>query len=112
MIDGVEQRHVTARDGTRIGYQVRGPKGAPAVVFANGLGGTYLAFKYLYEGLGDYHTICWDYRGLYTSAASADPISDTLTQLGVPVPALVPPGSSVPAAPPDVTGGTLMVFRP
>lgn len=79
MIDGVEQRHITARDGTRIGYQIRGPNGAPAVVFANGLGGTYLAFKYLYDGLGEYYrTICWDYRGLYTSGAASDPLANTV----------------------------------
>jgi pimeloyl-ACP methyl ester carboxylesterase len=73
----VEQRHVTARDGTRIGYQVRGTRG-PCVVLANGLGGTYLAFRYLYDALGDYWTICWDYRGLYTSGASLDPMANTV----------------------------------
>ncbi len=73
----VEQRHVTTSDGTRIGYQVRGGSG-PCVVLANGLGGTYLAFRYLYDALGDYRTICWDYRGLYTSAASTDPDANTV----------------------------------
>lgn len=78
MISGIVQRHHTTRDGTRIGYQVRGPEGAPVVVFANGLGGTYLAFAHLYEALPDYRTICWDYRGLYTSAAPADPRANTV----------------------------------
>src|SRR4029079_18878730 len=59
----LNQREVRARDGTRIGYQVRGE--GPCVVLANGLGGTYITFKHLYETLGDYKTICWDYRGLY-----------------------------------------------
>src|SRR5438874_13272727 len=68
----VEQRHVAARDGTRIGYQVRGPEGAPCVVLANGLGGTYVTWKYLYDALAGYRTICWDYRGLFTSAAPSD----------------------------------------
>jgi pimeloyl-ACP methyl ester carboxylesterase len=77
MIDGLGQRHVVAADGTRIGYQVRGQRG-PCVVLANGLGGTYLAFRYLYDALGDYRTICWDYRGLYTSAAPADPRANTM----------------------------------
>ena len=72
----VEQRYVTARDGTRIGYQVRGE--GPPVVLANGLGGTYIAFRHLYDALDDYRTICWDYRGLYTSAAPADPRANTL----------------------------------
>ncbi|HEY5935177.1 MAG TPA: alpha/beta hydrolase [Kofleriaceae bacterium] len=72
----IEQRHVTVRDGTRIGYQVRG-KG-PCVVLANGLGGTYVAFKALYGALEGYQTICWDYRGLYTSTAAADPLANTI----------------------------------
>src|ERR1051325_6662060 len=74
----IEQRHIVARDGTRIGYQVRGPVGAPCVVLANGLGGTYLAFRYLYDALDDYRTICWDYRGLYTSGVAADPKANTV----------------------------------
>jgi len=77
MIDGLGQRHVVADDGTRIGYQVRGR--GPCVVLANGLGGTYLAFRYIYEALGDrYRTICWDYRGLYTSSPPADPRANTM----------------------------------
>ena len=72
----VDQRSVVARDGTRIGYQVRGE--GPVVVLANGLGGTYVAFKYLYEALGNYKVICWDYRGLYTSDAPKDPQANTI----------------------------------
>jgi pimeloyl-ACP methyl ester carboxylesterase len=77
MVPGIQQRHVTARDGTRIGYQVRGE--GPCVVFANGLGGTYIAFRYLYEALdAGYKTICWDYRGLYTSDAAKDAQANTV----------------------------------
>ncbi|MEP6866009.1 MAG: alpha/beta hydrolase [Deltaproteobacteria bacterium] len=72
----VDQRNVVARDGTRIGYQVCGE--GPCVVLANGLGGTHIAFKYLYEALGGYKVICWDYRGLYTSAAPKDPLANTI----------------------------------
>jgi len=72
----VDQRSVVARDGTRIGYQVRGD--GPVVVLANGLGGTYVAFKYLYEALAGYKVICWDYRGLYTSAPPRDPLANTI----------------------------------
>ncbi|HEY3803274.1 MAG TPA: alpha/beta hydrolase [Kofleriaceae bacterium] len=72
----VDQRHVVVADGTRIGYQVRGD--GPCVVLANGLGGTYVAFRYLYDALGGYKTICWDYRGLYTSSAPADPRANTI----------------------------------
>jgi pimeloyl-ACP methyl ester carboxylesterase len=77
MVPGIEQRHLVTRDGTRIGYQVRGQ--GPAVVFANGLGGTYLAYKHLYDALDrDYRTICWDYRGLYTSSPAADARANTV----------------------------------
>lgn len=72
----VEQRYVTARDGTRIGYQVRGE--GPPIVLANGLGGTYIAFRHIYDALDGYRAICWDYRGLYTSAAPADPRANTI----------------------------------
>jgi pimeloyl-ACP methyl ester carboxylesterase len=72
----VEQRHVVAGDGTRLGYQVRGQ--GPCVVLANGLGGTYLAFKYLYDALDEYKTICWDYRGLYTSGVPANAQANTV----------------------------------
>jgi len=72
MVPGIEQRHVTARDGTRIGYQVRGS--GPCVVLANGLGGTYITYKHVYDALGsDYRTVSYDYRGLYSSSAPADP---------------------------------------
>jgi 3-oxoadipate enol-lactonase len=77
MVPGIEQRHLVTRDGTRIGYQVRG-KG-PCIVFANGLGGTYIAFHYLYEAVdASYNTICWDYRGLYTSEQCKDPTANTV----------------------------------
>ncbi len=77
MVPGIQQRHITARDGTRIGYQVRGE--GPCVVFANGLGGTYIAFRYLYEALDEgYKTICWDYRGLYSSEVAKDERANTI----------------------------------
>lgn len=76
MISGITQRHITARDGTCIGYQVRGE--GPCVVLANGLGGTYVAFRYLYDALADYKVICWDYRGLYSSGPPRDPRANTV----------------------------------
>jgi pimeloyl-ACP methyl ester carboxylesterase len=72
----LEQRHLAVRDGTRIGYQVCGE--GPAIVLANGLGGTYVAFRHLIERLGDYRLLSWDYRGLYTSSAPADPKANTI----------------------------------
>jgi len=68
--------HVVARDGTRLGYYVRGT--GPCVVLANGLGGTYNAFRYIYGALDGYRTISWDYRGLYGSAPPADPQANTI----------------------------------
>lgn len=73
---GVTQRDVVARDGTKIGYQVRGS--GPCVVLANGLGGQFIAFRHLYDALCDYKVICWDYRGLYTSGIAADPRANTV----------------------------------
>jgi pimeloyl-ACP methyl ester carboxylesterase len=70
---GIEQRTLTMRDGTRIGYQMRGE--GPAIVLANGLGGTYVAFRHLYDALEGYRTLCWDYRGLYTSSPAPDQIN-------------------------------------
>jgi 3-oxoadipate enol-lactonase len=72
----IEQRHVVAPDGTRIGYQVAGA--GPVVVLANGLGGTYITFKHLYAALAGYRVLCWDYRGLYSSAVPSDPRANTL----------------------------------
>jgi pimeloyl-ACP methyl ester carboxylesterase len=73
---GIDQRHLVTRDGTRIGYQVRGE--GPCIVLANGLGGTYLAFRHLYAALDGYKAICWDYRGLYTSDVCKDPMANTV----------------------------------
>ena len=76
MVPGIEQREIVARDGTRIGYQVRGQ--GPCVVLANGLGGTHITFKHLYDALTGYRTICWDYRGLYTSGVPSDERANTV----------------------------------
>ena len=50
-------------------------------MLANGLGGTYLAFRHVYAGLAESHrTICWDYRGLYSS--DVVPGEKVLRQIG------------------------------
>jgi pimeloyl-ACP methyl ester carboxylesterase len=73
MVPGIEHKSFLASDGTRIAYQVRGPVGAPAVVLANGLGGTFEAFRHIYSALGErYRILCWDYRGLYRSDRPKD----------------------------------------
>ncbi|HEY5921041.1 MAG TPA: alpha/beta hydrolase, partial [Kofleriaceae bacterium] len=77
LVPGIQQRHLVTRDGTRIGYQVRGD--GPCIVFANGLGGTYITFRYLYDAIDTgYKAICWDYRGLYTSEPCKDPQANTV----------------------------------
>ncbi len=70
-IPGLEHRQFKSFDGTEIAYQVRGS--GPVVVLANGLGGTFEAFRHIYAALGErYRIICWDYRGLYQSAVPRD----------------------------------------
>jgi pimeloyl-ACP methyl ester carboxylesterase len=62
----VEHKTIRSFDGTEIAYQVRGQ--GPAVVLANGLGGTYTTWRHQYALLeGRYKVICWDYRGLFRS---------------------------------------------
>ncbi len=64
-------------DGTRIRYQSYGT-GKP-IVLANGLGGTFAAWRHVYAALGDrYRIVCWDYRGLYKSARPRDVSSVTV----------------------------------
>lgn len=80
MVPGLVQRHLVVRDGTRIGYQDRpgAAPDAPVVVLANGLGGTFEAFRHLYAALPGYRVLCWDYRGLYSSAQPADRRANTV----------------------------------
>jgi len=80
MVPGIEQRHLVVHDGTRIGYQVRPGTApdAPWVVLANGLGGTFEAFRHIYRALAEYRVLCWDYRGLYTSGPPADRHANTM----------------------------------
>jgi len=80
----IETRSVTSFDGTRIAYHVTPSPfdGAPWVVLANGLGGTYLAWRALIDYLGGrYRFITWDYRGLY---GSGRPSPDTLEAYAIP----------------------------
>ncbi|MFH2006338.1 MAG: alpha/beta hydrolase [bacterium] len=46
---------------------------------ANGLGGTFAAWRHVYRAIGDrYRFVCWDYRGLYGSAKPNDLSSVTV----------------------------------
>jgi pimeloyl-ACP methyl ester carboxylesterase len=71
MVRGLVHKRFVSFDGTEIAYQVRGE--GPPVVLANGLGGTFEAFRHVYRALGDaYRIVCWDYRGLYGSGRPRD----------------------------------------
>ncbi len=71
MVPGLVHKRAASFDGTEIAYHVRGD--GPAVVLANGLGGTYEAFRHVYAALGDrYKILSWDYRGLYRSGRPRD----------------------------------------
>jgi pimeloyl-ACP methyl ester carboxylesterase len=66
----VEHHVIRSFDGTAIAYQARGS--GPAIVLANGLGGTYSTWRHQYALFGDrYRVICWDYRGLFRSSRPA-----------------------------------------
>lgn len=79
-VPGLQHKRIQSFDGTEIAIQLRGPQSAPAVILCNGLGGTFEAFRYVYNNLGErYRIVCWDYRGLYRSGRPRD-----LTTLAVP----------------------------
>ena len=67
-IEGVAIKSFRSFDGTKITYQDVGR--GPAIVFANGLGGTHEAWVHLINHLKDEHRILsWDYRGMYASGS-------------------------------------------
>lgn len=71
MVPGIQHRRIASFDGTELAYQVRGE--GPAVVLANGLGGSFEAFRHIYAELGEsFKILCWDYRGLFGSGAPRD----------------------------------------
>ncbi len=66
----IDTRRLRSFDGTEIAYHVTPEPfpGAPWVILANGLGGTYLAWRGQIDYLRDrYRFVTWDYRGLYDS---------------------------------------------
>lgn len=67
----MDPRTLSAHGVGRISYHVTPEPfpGAPVVILANGLGGTYPAWRGVVDYLGDrYRFITWDYRGLYGSS--------------------------------------------
>jgi pimeloyl-ACP methyl ester carboxylesterase len=64
----IEQRVFISSDGTPIGYQVAGNPDGPALLLANGLGGTITTYRFILKHFSDiFRFYCWDYRGLYSS---------------------------------------------
>jgi pimeloyl-ACP methyl ester carboxylesterase len=67
----VDERFVRSFDGTDIAYHVTGV--GPSVLLANGLGGSWKAWKHQIAYFGDrYRFTSWDYRGLYRSGPPPD----------------------------------------
>lgn len=65
---------LTSFDGTPIAFHTVGPRDAPTIVLANGLGGTYAAWRHQVAYLEPrYRFVTWDYRGLYASGRPRDP---------------------------------------
>jgi len=70
--------HFKSFDGTVIGYYKEGNKNGLPVVLSNGLGGTFVAWKFLINALKDKCLfLSWDYRGLYKSSQKVN--KDTLS---------------------------------
>lgn len=64
----VEIGQVQSLDGTLIATYGAGKKGAEVIVLANGLGGSFSAWRHLIAHFANrYRLISWDYRGLYRS---------------------------------------------
>ncbi len=90
---GYQTDSFSARDGTRLAYQWIGD--GPPVIFANGLGGTFHAWRHLYRHLAPRHrVVSWDYRCTHGSATprdvsritlghSVDDVEDLCAHLGI-----------------------------
>src|SRR4051812_40134714 len=80
----IDTRKAISLDGTEIAYHVTAAPfpDAPVIVLANGLGGTYPAWRGQIDYLSDrYRFITWDYRGLY---ASQRPTPDEAASYAIP----------------------------
>ncbi|APR79883.1 Alpha/beta hydrolase fold-1 precursor [Minicystis rosea] len=75
----IDTRRVRSLDTTEIAYHITDAPfpGAPVVVLANGLGGTWLAWRGQIEYLADRcRFLTWDYRGLYGSRRPSNDADD------------------------------------
>jgi pimeloyl-ACP methyl ester carboxylesterase len=68
----MERKSLQSFDGTRIVYEVGGT-GDRWLVAANGYGGSFWAWRELFEHLEDrFRLLTWDYRGFHNSGSPAD----------------------------------------
>ena len=68
----MERKSIKSFDGTGIAYEVGG-RGDRWLVVANGYGGSFWAWRDLFDLLEDrYRILIWDYRGFYNSGTPAD----------------------------------------
>ncbi|MBN1944390.1 MAG: alpha/beta hydrolase [Bradymonadales bacterium] len=68
----MQEKTIRSFDGTEITYQVGGTSGRWLVV-ANGYGGTFCAWREVFDRLQQhYRLLLWDYRGLFSSRAPED----------------------------------------
>lgn len=69
----INRRYVTTPDNVRLACYYTG-KGKDWIILANGLGGPYISWKYIFDYFSpNYKLITWDYRGLYNSSVPEDP---------------------------------------
>jgi len=67
----VEEHHIRSFDGTEIAHHTIGD--GPAILLANGLGGSWRAWTHQIQYFQDrYRFVSWDYRGLYASGEPPD----------------------------------------
>lgn len=72
-LGAVERRALPLSDGRALRYEALGPKGAPVVVLANGLGGRLYTWLPVVEALAaGARVLTWDYRGLFDSEGALD----------------------------------------
>lgn len=77
-----EHGYFRSFDGLKLFYSVRGPKGAPPLIFCYGLVCSKLQWKYQIEHFEKTHRVIYfDYRGHHNSEAPDDPGSMTIEAL-------------------------------
>ena len=64
----VREHFIQSGDGSHLAVFTAGPRGAPVLLLANGLGGNIIAWRHLVDHFKTrFRVVSWDYRGLYHS---------------------------------------------